>query len=150
MGGWSGDVQVSVAIVAGLVVSVVLFVPFVAMSYRRGGLTSAQDACCVARSRHLLLGDLDVHAAAAAARSAATAAPGYNLDPLGFLPEHAAKRVAGGWQSAAPHRDVQQLVLNVALFTPLGFFLRDLARPGRRRVDGWSASASRRWSSSRS
>jgi hypothetical protein len=146
MGGWRGDVQAAVAIVAGLVVSVVLFVPFVALSYRhRGGLTAAPDACWRGSAAAIYFWaiwaytllplprgrQLPLRRATTSTRSGSSPSMQRGAWPAGGNP-------------LRRNRDVQQLVLNVALFTPLGFFLRDAGGAGAswwRRLAGLGVSA---------
>ncbi|WP_323754824.1 VanZ family protein [Rhodococcus rhodochrous] len=119
-----------IAVFAGLLVGAVLFVPFVALSYRRRG--------------RLSLGRLALFVAALVyfwALWAYTLLPlpdpqtlvcaGTNTDPLAFVDD-----LWGAWSNTGSPtaflRDtaVLQLALNVLLFVPLGFFVRALGGRG--------------------
>lgn len=114
------------AVFGGVVLGVVLFVPFVAVSYRRrGGLTFGRFALWFALLIYFLaiwtytllpLPDPDGMRCA-----------GVNLDPLDFVTD-----IRGAVQRGRPFTDpaILQLVLNVALFVPLGFFVRALFKRG--------------------
>lgn len=115
------------AIVAGLFVSVVLFVPFVAISYRRrGGLTAGRTLLWAGAAIYFWA--IWTYTLLPLPEVGSYRCMGYNLDPLGFIPELRDAVAAGG--NLLRNRDVQQLVLNVALFTPLGFFIRVLGGRG--------------------
>lgn len=116
-----------VALMAGLVVSVLFFVPFVAMSYRRRGSLGAGHVLlwlgaaiyfwAIWTYTLLPLPEYDTYTC-----------KGLDLDPLGFWPV-ISKALATGGNIFRAH-GVAQLVLNVALFVPLGFFIRVLGGRG--------------------
>jgi len=115
------------ALVIGALAGVVLFVPFVAISYRRrGGLSFWRFVAWAAALVYfwaiwtytlLPLPDPD--------RIRCTTP---NLDPLSFVRDIARAVANPGNTLTDPL--VLQLVLNVALFLPLGFFVRVLAGRG--------------------
>lgn len=112
----------AVAILLGILVGVALFVPFVALSYRRrGGLTFGRFALWAAALVYfwaiwtytlLPLPDIGAYACA-----------GVNLDALAAVDD-----LRGARSLTDPA--VLQLALNVLLFLPLGFFLRVLGGRG--------------------
>ncbi|AUG28209.1 MULTISPECIES: VanZ family protein [Microbacterium] len=112
----------AVAIGIGFVVGIVLFVPFVALSYRRRGrLTVGRFALWAAALVYfwaiwtytlLPLPDAEVYACA-----------GVNLDVWAFVDDLRGARSLTDFA-------VLQLALNVLLFAPLGFFLRVLGGRG--------------------
>lgn len=123
--------QAMLAILAGLVVSVALFVPFVFISYRthghmslrRGALWAAAAIYGWAIWTYTLLPLPDPGSYTCARR---------NLNPLEFLDDlnGAWARSAGQWRTFVTDFAVLQLALNVLLFMPLGFFTRVLWRRG--------------------
>jgi hypothetical protein len=115
------------AILAGGAASVVLFVPFVALSYRRrGGLTPWRALGWLA----LLVYSFAVmtYTLVPFPDSDEFTCRSAILDPLADLRDvlHYAGRGVGVLQNPA----VQQLALNVALFVPWGFLLRAMFRRG--------------------
>ncbi|WP_295841558.1 VanZ family protein [uncultured Microbacterium sp.] len=115
------------AVVAGAVVAVLAFVPFVAVSYRRRG--------------HLTLGRSLLWAGAAVyfwaiwtytlipvPDSEVYRCAGVNLHPFAFVDEVRAAVAVSGRYLTDPV--VLQVALNVLLFAPLGFFLRVLGGRG--------------------
>ncbi|WP_336631952.1 MULTISPECIES: VanZ family protein [unclassified Microbacterium] len=112
----------AIAIGLGALVGVALFVPFVAVSYRRrGGLTFGRFALWAAALVYfwaiwtytlLPLPDSDSFACA-----------GVNLNPAAFIEDLRGARSLTDFA-------VLQLALNVLLFVPLGFFLRVLGGRG--------------------
>ncbi len=116
-----------IAIVAGLSLSVVLFVPFVAVSYRRrGGLSAGRVLLWLAALIYFWA--IWTYTLLPLPASDSFRCMGYNLDPLGFVPEIRDALAAGG--NPLRNRAVQQLALNVALFAPLGFLVRVLGGRG--------------------
>jgi len=117
----------ALAITLGLAVGVLLFVPFVALSYRRRGgfgfarfvLWAAALVYFMAIWTYTLLPLPDPDAVRCA---------GVNLDPFEFVTEirDALRRPGNTLTDPA----VLQIVLNVLLFMPLGFFLRVLGGRG--------------------
>lgn len=116
-----------IAIVIGLAAGVVLFVPFVAVSYRRrGGLRMSRVALwgsalvyfwAIWTYTLLPLPDPDDVRCA-----------GVNLNPFELVTDVSAALSRPGPWIADPA--VLQLLLNVLLFVPLGFFVRVLGRRG--------------------
>ena len=117
-----------VALIVGAGIGVLLFVPFVAVQYRRrGGLTIGQT---------LLWGGFLVYGLALwtytllpMPQPSEIFCVGAQLHPLQFLTD------IGDYPSSTPgellrNPAVRQVVLNVALFAPLGFFLRAVGRRG--------------------
>ena len=119
--------QAAVAIVAGLVVSVLLFVPFVALSYRRRGRLSA-GRMLAWLAAVIYFWAIWAYTLLPLPQVGSYRCAGINLDPLGFIPDIQRALAAGG--NPLRRTAIQQLVLNVALFMPLGFFLRTLAGRG--------------------
>lgn len=116
-----------VAVVVGMVAAVALFVPFVAISYRRrGGLSAGRVLLWLAALVYFWA--IWTYTLLPLPSSASYRCMGVSLDPLGFIPEVRDALAAGG--NPLRNRAVQQLVLNVALFTPLGFFVRVLGGRG--------------------
>lgn len=115
------------AIFAGGIVGVLLFVPFVAVSYRRRGRLTAGRAVLWAAAlvyfwaiwTYTLLPLPDPQTMHCA---------GVNLDVWAFVGE--LREAARGPGRFVTDPAVLQLVLNVALFLPLGFFLRVLGGRG--------------------
>lgn len=115
------------AIAAGLVVGVFLFVPFVALSYRRRGgfgvgrfmLWGAALVYLMAIWTYTLLPLPDPDTIRCA---------GVNLDVLAFVDDIAGALARPGRTLTDPA--VLQLLLNVLLFVPLGFFIRVLGGRG--------------------
>ncbi|HET6301406.1 VanZ family protein [Microbacterium sp.] len=116
-----------IAILLGVLIGVVLLVPFVALSYRRrGGLTVGRAAlwfaglvyfCAIWTYTLLPLPDPDTIRCA-----------GVNLDLLAFVDDiRGAVRPSG---VAFSDPALLQLLLNVVLFIPLGFFVRVLGGRG--------------------
>ncbi|WP_295854841.1 VanZ family protein, partial [uncultured Microbacterium sp.] len=115
------------AVVAGAVVAVLAFVPFVALSYRRrGGLTLWRSALWAGAAVYfwaiwtytlIPLPDSEVYRCA-----------GVNLRPFEFVDEIRAAVAVSGRYLTDPV--VLQVALNVLLFLPLGFFLRVLGGRG--------------------
>lgn len=115
------------AVFAGAVVAVLAFVPFVAVSYRRrGGLTLGRGLLWAAAAVYFWaiwtytlvpLPDGDAYRCA-----------GVNLQPFAFVDDIRAAVAISGRVLTDPV--VLQVVLNVLLFAPLGFFLRVLGGRG--------------------
>lgn len=114
------------AIFAGLVVGALLFVPFVAISYRRrGGLGAGRILLWGAALTYFLA--IWSYTLLPLPEADAVICAGTNLDPLAFIDD-----IRGAIGRGRPATDpaTLQLVLNVALFVPLGFFLRVLGGRG--------------------
>ncbi|KAB1656905.1 VanZ family protein [Pseudoclavibacter chungangensis] len=120
-----------IAIGAGMVAGVVLFVPFVAISYRRRGTVTI--------GRFALWALALVYAWAIWAFTLLPlpdpvdmVCAGWNLDPFAMLGEvrDAIGRAGGRPARALVDPAVLQIVLNVFLFVPLGFFVRVLGGRG--------------------
>lgn len=119
------------AIGLGGLAGLVLFVPFVAIQYRRAGALSAGQFalwaaalvyfCAIWTYTLLPLPD-----------PASIRCAGVNLDLFAFVGDlrAAADRAGGSSRAFLSDVTVLQLALNVLLFLPLGFFLRVLARRG--------------------
>ncbi|RED00196.1 VanZ like protein [Microbacterium sp. AG157] len=115
------------AVVAGAVVAILAFVPFVAVSYRRRGrLTVWRSLLWTGAAVYfwaiwtytlIPLPDSEVYRCA-----------GVNLHPFAFVDEVRAAVAASGRYLTDPV--VLQVALNVLLFAPLGFFLRVLGGRG--------------------
>lgn len=115
------------AVVAGALVAVLAFVPFVAVSYRRRGrLTLGRALLWAAAAVYfwaiwtytlIPLPDSEVYRCA-----------GVNLHPFAFVDEVRAAVAVSGRYLTDPV--VLQVALNVLLFAPLGFFLRVLGGRG--------------------
>lgn len=125
-----GDQQVLngvIAVMIGLALGVVLFVPFVAISYRRRGrltiwrlllwLSALIYFWAIWTYTLLPLPDPD-----------AIRCVGAILDPMSVVRDVQAGLRAGGNPLGRP--EILQLVFNVLLFTPLGFFVRVLGGRG--------------------
>lgn len=119
----------ALAVVIGVVTSVALFVPFVALSYRRHGRLSLWRAAAWAAAL--------VYAWAIWAYtllplpSDDIVCVGRNVDLFAFVDDLRQVRADTlGVRAAVTHPVVMQLVLNVLLFVPLGFFLRILGGRG--------------------
>ena len=118
----------ALAVTAGVVVAVLLFVPFVAVSYRRRGgfgvarflLWGAALVYLMAIWTYTLLPLPDPDAVRCA---------GVNLD-LGAFIDDIRGALARRGRSALTDPAALQLLLNVLLFVPLGFFVRVLAGRG--------------------
>lgn len=115
------------AVVAGAVVAILAFVPFVAVSYRRRGRLTVWRSLLWAGAAVYFwaiwtytlipLPDSEVYRCA-----------GVNLHPFAFVDEVRAAVAASGRYLTDPV--VLQVALNVLLFAPLGFFLRVLGGRG--------------------
>lgn len=111
-----------VAVGLGALVGILLFVPFVALSYRRrGGLTIGRFVLWAAALVYFLA--IWTYTLLPLPATGDYACAGVNLDLLAFVGDlRAARRVTDP--------AVLQLALNVLLFVPLGFFLRVLGGRG--------------------
>ncbi|GEB45808.1 hypothetical protein MTE01_17530 [Microbacterium testaceum] len=115
------------AVVAGAVVAILAFVPFVAVGYRRRGRLTVWRSLLWAGAAVYFwaiwtytlipLPDSEVYRCA-----------GVNLHPFAFVDEVRAAVAASGRYLTDPV--VLQVALNVLLFAPLGFFLRVLGGRG--------------------
>ncbi len=115
-----------IAIVLGLLAAVVLFVPFVAVSYRRrGGLTPGRSATWLAA---LIYAFAIVAYTLLPVPDGPYRCVGYWLDPLDGFREISDPQYRGFSTFANPA--VQQLALNVLLFVPFGVLLRALTGRG--------------------
>ena len=114
------------AVVAGVLAGIVLFVPFVAVSYRRrGGLTFGMFTLWFSLLVYILA--IWTYTLLPLPETASIRCAGVNLDPLDFVQD-----ISGAISRGHPLTDpaLLQLVLNVMLFLPLGFFVRVLFRRG--------------------
>ncbi|MEV8274307.1 VanZ family protein [Microbacterium sp. NPDC077184] len=115
------------AIVLGTLVGVVLFVPFVAISYRRrGGLSLGRSLLWAAALVYFLA--IWTYTLLPLPDPDAIRCVGTNLDPLALVDDvrTAVGRLDNPWLDPL----TLQLLLNVLLFVPLGFFLRVLGGRG--------------------
>jgi hypothetical protein len=123
------------ALFGGALLAVILFVPFVFLSYRRRGEMGLGAA--------LLAFGLLVYGLALVAYTlfpvpridgtwcaANTAMSHPQLDPLRFLDDIARERRTPGLRGLPANPAVQQVVFNVALFVPLGAYVRHYFRRG--------------------
>ncbi|GAA1273579.1 hypothetical protein Psi02_04650 [Planotetraspora silvatica] len=123
------------ALFGGALLAVILFVPFVFLSYRRRGEVGLGAA--------LLAFGLLVYGLALLAYTlfpvpridgtwcaANTAMSHPQLDPLRFLDDIAQDRRTPGLRGLPANPAVQQVVFNVALFVPLGAYIRHYFRRG--------------------
>lgn len=112
----------AVAIGLGALVGTALFVPFVAVSYRRRGrLTFGRSVLWAAALVYFLA--IWTYTLLPLPESGAYACAGVNLDVLAFVQDLRSARSLTDFA-------VLQLALNVLLFLPLGFFLRVLGGRG--------------------
>lgn len=112
----------AVAIGLGALVGVALFVPFVALSYRRrGGLTIGRFLLWAAALVYFLA--IWTYTLLPLPDSTDYVCAGVNLDLTAFLDDLRSARSVTDFA-------VLQLALNVLLFVPLGFFLRVLGGRG--------------------
>lgn len=121
----------AIAIGLGALMAVVLFVPFVAIQYRRtGSLTAAQLVLWGAALVYFFA--IWTYTLLPLPDPTTLRCAGVNLDPLAFVDDvrAAATRSGGSARAFATDTAVLQLALNVLLFLPLGFFARVLARRG--------------------
>ncbi|MFJ3958161.1 VanZ family protein [Arthrobacter sp. NPDC090010] len=129
-----GENQLASGIIAiglGLVTGVLLFVPFVAASYRRRGRLTLGRALLWAALvvyfwaiwTYTLLPLPDPETVRCA---------GVNLQPFGFVHDiqESLSRSGGGLRNAVTDTAVLQVAFNVLLFAPLGFFIRALGSRG--------------------
>ncbi|TQM06132.1 VanZ family protein [Pseudonocardia kunmingensis] len=122
-----------IAVFLGVALAGVLLVPYVAVVYRRRGelgpgralIAFAALVYGLALVAYVLL-PLPQVDAAFCARHLALAVP--QLDPLRFLADIRAEQVGAGPRAVLANPAVQQVVFNVALFVPLGAFVRYLGR----------------------
>ncbi|WP_454130851.1 VanZ family protein [Microbacterium lacticum] len=112
----------AIAIGLGVLVGTALFVPFVAVSYRRRGrLTLGRSALWAAALVYFLA--IWTYTLLPLPDAAFYACAGVNLDVFAFVDDLRAARSVTDFA-------VLQLALNVLLFLPLGFFLRVLGGRG--------------------
>ncbi|PZU47006.1 MAG: hypothetical protein DI566_06760 [Microbacterium sp.] len=112
----------AIAVGLGVLVGILLFVPFVAVSYRRrGGLTFGRFALWAAALVYFLA--IWTYTLLPMPASNDYACAGVNLDLAVFIGDLRAARSLTDFA-------VLQLALNVLLFVPLGFFLRVLGGRG--------------------
>lgn len=121
----------AIAVALGVGAGVVLFVGFVALSYRRRGTFSVVRALAWAAAL-VYFWAIWVYTLLPLPDPADLRCMGTNLDPLAFLDElaGAASRADGRALAFLTDAAVVQLTLNVALFVPLGFFVRVLGGRG--------------------
>lgn len=114
------------AVMLGAIVCVVLFVPFVAVSYRRrGSMSFGRAVVWVGAAVYALA--IWTYTLLPLPQSDDYRCVGVNLNPLGFVDDINAAIATGHPLTSML---LLQLVFNVALFVPLGFFLRVLAGRG--------------------
>lgn len=114
------------ALALGGIVCVLLFVPFVALSYRRRGkLSPGRVAVWVGAAIYAFA--IWTYTLMPLPASDDFRCVGLNLNPLDIVDEISAG-LASSNPLTSPH--ILQLVLNVLLFLPLGFFVRVLAGRG--------------------
>ncbi|MFI7672693.1 VanZ family protein [Actinophytocola sp. NPDC049390] len=117
------------AVFLGVLLALVLLVPFVFRSYRKRGevglgpgiLAFAFLVYGLALVAYTLAPVPQIDDAWCADHTTFTHP---QLNPLRFLSDIAKDRVAPGWRGVVTNPAVQQVVFNVALFVPLGAFLR--------------------------
>jgi glycopeptide antibiotics resistance protein len=122
------------AVVIGVFLALVLLVPFVFRSYRKRGevglgpgvLAFAFLVYGLALVAYTLAPVPQLDEAWCAAHTKFTRP---QLTPLRFVSDIAADRVAPGWRGLLTNPAVQQVVFNVALFVPLGAYLRHRRLP---------------------
>ena len=115
------------AVAAGALVAVIAFVPFVAVSYRRrGGLTLGRALLWAAAAVYFWA--IWTYTLVPVPDTAVYRCAGVNLQPLGFVDDIRTAVATSGRYLTDPA--VLQVVLNVVLFVPLGFFLRVLGGRG--------------------
>ena len=124
----SQGLAAAVAIVGGVVLAVLLFVPFAAVRYRREGrLTAAALSGLVSVTVYGLA--LWTYTLLPLPDPASYACKPALTQPFGFVSDIRAE-AAGGPVDLLRNPAFLQVVLNVALFVPLGVLLRVLARRG--------------------
>ncbi|MDQ1082498.1 MULTISPECIES: VanZ family protein [Microbacterium] len=115
------------AVLAGAVVAVLAFVPFVAISYRRrGGLTLARTALWAGAAVYFWA--IWTYTLVPMPETDDFRCRGVNLRPFEFVDDIRAAVAVSGRYLTDPV--VLQVALNVLLFLPLGFFLRVLGGRG--------------------
>ncbi|WP_219418659.1 VanZ family protein [Pseudonocardia nigra] len=122
-----------IAVVLGVAFAGALLVPYVAVAYRRRGelgpgraaLAFAALVYGLALVAYVLLPLPEVDAGFCARHQELTDP---QLDPLRFLADIRAEQVGTGPRALLANPAVQQVVFNVALFVPLGAFVRYLGR----------------------
>ncbi|MDF2920112.1 MAG: hypothetical protein K0S70_4330 [Microbacterium sp.] len=115
------------AVIAGLVAGALLFVPFVAVSYRRRGGFSIRRSLVWAAA--LVYGfAILAYTLLPLPDPSAVMCVGMNLDPLEFVSDIGGAIARPGNTLTDPA--VLQLALNILLFLPLGVFIRVLAGRG--------------------
>ncbi|MCP2638447.1 VanZ family protein [Microbacterium sp. HD4P20] len=118
----------ALAVTLGVVVGVLLFVPFVALSYRRrGGFGLGRFALWVATLVYLMA--IWTYTLLPLPDPETIRCAGVNLDPFAFIDDLRGTTGRPG-RGALNDPAVLQLLLNVLLFVPLGFFLRVLGGRG--------------------
>jgi glycopeptide antibiotics resistance protein len=122
------------AVFFGVLLAVLLLVPFVFRSYRKRGevglgpgiLAFAFLVYGLALVAYTLFPVPQLDDAWCARHTAFTHP---QLNPLQFLSDIAKDRVAPGWRGVLANSAVQQVVFNIALFVPLGAYLRHRRLP---------------------
>ena len=118
----------ALAVVAGVVVGVLLFVPFVALSYRgRGGFGAGRFVLWSAALIYLMA--IWTYTLLPLPDPDAIRCAGTNLDALAFVDDVRGALTRRG-RGVLGDPAVLQLILNVLLFVPLGFFVRVLGGRG--------------------
>ncbi|MDR1427377.1 MAG: VanZ family protein, partial [Bifidobacteriaceae bacterium] len=117
-----------IAVIAAVLLAIVLFVPFVAIMYRRNGtMTFARSAGWAAFLVYAL--GIAAYTLLPLPESASFRCAGTQLVPFGSFADAQRYGLAGA-RELLTNPVIQQSVFNVALFVPLGFFLRGLMRRG--------------------
>lgn len=121
----------AMAILLGVVVITVLFVPYVAVSYRRHGRMSGGRALLVASAVVYFIA-IWAYTLLPLPDPATLVCAGTNLEPLAGVQDvaDAIRRADGRLLPAMSDPIVLQLILNVLLFVPLGALVRLLAGRG--------------------
>lgn len=123
-----------VALLAGFALAVLLFVPYVAVSYRRRGELGAGHILLalafLVYAMSLWTYTLLPIPQTTPAWCAQNAASHLQLRPLQFIADIRREQQGAGLRAFLQNPAVQSAVFNVALFVPLGMFLRHLFRRG--------------------
>ena len=115
------------AVIAGAVVAVLAFVPFVAVSYRRRGRLTVWRSLLWAGAA-VYFWAIWTYTLIPLPNSEVYRCAGVNLQPFAFVDEVRSAVAVSGRSLTDPV--VLQVALNVLLFAPLGFFLRVLGGRG--------------------
>ena len=122
------------ASMAALALAVVLFVPYVARQYRRRGTLGVGNVVLAFAFLLYVLGLLAYVLLPLPQLTpdfcATSAASGPQLVPFRFLDDMAREQVGSGVVATLRNPALTQVLLNVALFVPLGMFARYMFRRG--------------------